>query len=91
MTASNSNYDSLTIDWRDEDLDPVISNNNIKYVDCMTRSNNFKPFEVSWNAINDHDFAHIPFFEALISPTFVHLYFDFDEIATDEELYDVLE
>lgn len=91
MTASNSNYDSLTIDWRDEDLDPVISSNKIKYVDCMTRSNNFKPFEVSWNAINDHDFAHIPFFEALISPTFVHLYFDFDEIATDEELYDVLE
>ena len=60
-------------------------------MDCMTRSNNFKPFEVSWKAINDHDFAHIPFFEALISPTFVLLYFDFDEIATDEELYDVLE
>ena len=99
-TTSNNEEEELTITF-ENDLTEVLSEElktgkysvceTVKYVDYITRSNNFVPLEVSWKDLDKFDFTNKSFFEVLASPTYVHLYFDFDEITTEEEFVDVLD
>lgn len=105
-TTNNNNNkdDDVSISWTNLGLDldekvlKIITNdddkpqnNNVKYLDYMARSNNFKPFEISFKDIDSFDFEHKSFFEALISPEYVHPYFDFDEINEKNDFIDVIE
>lgn len=60
----------------------------IKYDTCFNRPNNFKPKTISFDNVNDYDFTK-GFTEFLISEDYVHLYFDFDSIKSEEEYLDV--
>ena len=64
------------------------SENKIKYDVCFNRPNNFIPHEISFSEVDSYDFTK-GFTEFLISEQYVHLYFDFDSIKTEDEFLDV--
>ena len=64
------------------------SENKIKYDICFNRPNNFIPSEISFEEVDEYDFSK-GFTEFLISEKYVHLYFDFDSIKSENEFLDV--
>lgn len=90
-----SNIESLLDDAEINPLLDVMSNTQylerpIKYDVQIIRSNNFPPQRISFDDVDKYDFNN-GFIEYLISEDFVHLYFDFDSISTDDELSDVFD
>ena len=57
----------------------------INYDVMMMRSNNSKPLEISFDDVDKYNFSKRGFIEYIISQKYVHLYFDFDGILTNEE------
>ena len=57
----------------------------IKYDVMMMRPNNSKPLEISFDDVDTYDFSKHGFIEYIISQEYVHLYFDFDDILTNDE------
>lgn len=78
----------------EEEIDSLLSGKKlerkIKYDICFNRPNNFKPKEIRFDGVNSYDFSQ-GFTEYLISEDFVHLYFDFDSIQSEDEFLDVWE
>lgn len=66
------------------------SANLIRYGCDMKKPNNWKPLTISFDAVDRYDFTK-HFFEYIIKAEYVHLYFDFDSLETDDELREVLE
>lgn len=60
----------------------------IKYDVCFNRPNNFIPREISFSDVDSYDFSK-GFTEFLISEDYVHLYFDFDSIQSEDDFLDV--
>ena len=75
-----------------EEIDNLLKLRNqegkIKYDVCFARPNNFVPKEIEFSKVNDYDFTK-GFTEFIISNNYVHLYFDFDIISSEEEFLDV--
>ena len=57
----------------------------IKYDVMMMKPNNSKPLEISFDDVDKYDFSKHAFIEYIISQEYVHLYFDFDDILTNDE------
>ena len=64
--------------------------NKIKYIDQFKRSNNYRPSEYEYEKIDEFPFELYAFNEILISPQYVHLYFDFDKITSIDEYDSVI-
>ena len=82
-----------TSDDEIESLLKVVKNkskneNKIKYDICFNRPNNFTPKEIKFDDVDKYDFSK-GFTEFLISEKYVHLYFDFDSISSEDEFLDV--
>ena len=61
------------------------SANLIRYGCDMKRSGNWKPLTISFDAVDRYDFTK-HFLEYIIKAEYVHLYFDFDSLETDDEV-----
>lgn len=61
----------------------------VKYDTFMTKRKGDAPKTISFDEIDHYDFNK-GFIEYLISEEYVHLYFDFDEIQSTNELEEVL-
>ena len=75
-----------------EKIDPIEINkdiNTIKYDIAFNRPNNFIPKEISFEDINNYDFSK-GFNEFIIGQEYVHLYFDFDSITSEDDYKDVI-
>ena len=68
----------------------VKNENKIKYDVCFNRPNNFRPKEIKFDDVDDYDFSK-GFTEFLISEEYVHLYFDFDSIKSEDEFLNVFD
>lgn len=77
-----------------EELDSLLTNkkseNKIKFDVCFNRPNNYRPKEIKFDDVDSYDFSK-GFTEFLISEEYVHLYFDFDSIRSEDEFLDVYE
>ena len=62
----------------------------IKYGLKFALPNDWKPKEISFDLVNKIKFNQCTFNEFLIKPEYVHLYYDFDSISSEEEYLDVL-
>ena len=60
----------------------------IKYDICFNRPKNAKPKEISFEDVDNYDFSK-HFNEFLVDEDYVHLYFDFDTIKSNDEFDDV--
>ncbi len=85
-----SNLDNLTIEELDSLLTNKKSENKIKFDVCFNRPNNYRPKEIKFDDVDSYDFSK-GFTEFLISEEYVHLYFDFDSIRSEDEFLDVYE
>ena len=61
------------------------STSMIKYDVMINRSNNYTFPEISFDDVDKYDFTNNGFIEVLKAPEYVHLYFDFDKMKTDNE------
>ena len=77
-----------------EELDSLLPvkklENKIKYDVGFNRPNNFRPKEIKFDDVDDYDFSK-GFTEFLISEEYVHLYFDFDSIKSEDEFLNVFD
>ena len=60
----------------------------IKYDICFNIPKNVKPKEISFEDVDNYDFSK-HFNEFLVDEDYVHLYFDFDTIKSNDEFDDV--
>lgn len=60
----------------------------IKYDVCFNRTKDAKPKEISFEDVDNYDFSK-HFNEFLVDEDYVHLYFDFDTIKSNDEFDDV--
>ena len=60
----------------------------IKYDICFNRTKDTKPQEISFEDVDNYDFSK-HFNEFLVDEDYVHLYFDFDTIKSNDEFDDV--
>ena len=60
----------------------------IKYDICFNKPKNAKPKEISFEDVDNYDFSK-HFNEFLVDEDYVHLYFDFDTIKSNDEFDDV--
>ena len=80
--------DEMSLEEIEKLLTPAKRERKIKYDVAFNRPNNFIPQEISFDEIDSYDFSK-GFTEFLISEDYVHLYFDFDSIKTEDEFLDV--
>ena len=74
----------------DIDLSSIVDERKILYGDKFMYSNNWTPYEISFKDVDKYDFSKKAFNEFIIKQDYVHLYFDFDSIKTEEEYKDVI-
>ena len=84
-TTNNTNIESSTEPSNDTIIEPQTVQRMIKYDVMMMRPNNAKPLEISFDYVDKYDFSKHGFIEYIISQEHVHLYFDFDDILTNDE------
>ena len=80
--------DEMSLEEIEKLLTPAKRERKIKYDVAFNRPNNFIPQEISFDEIDSYDFSK-GFTEFLISEDYVHLYFDFDSIKTEDEFLGV--
>lgn len=80
--------DEMSLEEIEKLLTPAKSERKIKYDVAFNRPNNFIPREISFDDVDSYDFSK-GFTEFLISEDYVHLYFDFDSIKTEDEFLEV--
>ena len=68
----------------------ILIERKVKFDICFNRPNNYKPPEISFEEIDKYDFNK-GFIEYIVSEKYVHLYFDFDSIKSEDEFYEVLD
>lgn len=74
----------------DKKLKISTTEQKIKYGLKFAYSNRWVPFEISFDEVDKYDFSNKAFNEFIINQEFVHLYFDFDSIADEQQFLDVI-
>lgn len=62
----------------------------VKFDVQINRPNNFKPQEITFEDIDKYYFTKV-FIEFILTEKFVHLYFDFDSISSEDEFISVID
>ena len=95
IIIEKSETESIEID--EETIDKILEEEiivqemMIKYGLSFNLPGNAKLLEISHKDVNDYDFTKYSFNEFIIAPDYVHPYFDFDSIQSEEQYLSVID
>ena len=90
MVIPDDDKGTSTSELTHNGLSSIVAERKILYGYKFSYSSTWKPMEISFDEVDKYDFTKKAFNEFIIKQDYVHLYFDFDSIKTEDEYKDVI-